>query len=148
MRRKIIALALTIGAVVFGVASPAAADTALLGTHLTGEAEVPGPGDDDASGRAVVIIDQDDDELCLFLRFSRVDGTLSGLHIHEAPAGEAGPVVVPFATPAASFTFQCVDVNGNLLDDIAANPSDYYLNLHSAPDFGPGAIRGQLDSLI
>jgi hypothetical protein len=31
-----------------------------------------------------------------------------------------------------------------LLDDIAANPQNYYINLHSTPTYPGGAIRGQL----
>lgn len=147
MRRKIAVFALAVGAMVTGVASPAVADDAVLRATLTGAAEAPGPGDPDASGRAWVFIDDDSNNLCLFLSFSNVDGTLSGLHIHEAPPGVAGPVVVPFAVPTGTSTFQCVNVADEaLLDDIAANPGDYYLNLHSQPDFGPGAIRGQLTS--
>jgi hypothetical protein len=29
-------------------------------------------------------------------------------------------------------------------DEIAGNPGQFYVNVHSSPDFGPGAIRGQL----
>jgi len=54
-------------------------------------------------------------------------------------------LVVPFANPTSNQTYQCVTVaNEDLLDDIAANPGNYYVNLHTQPNFGPGAIRGQL----
>ncbi len=125
--------------------SPAQAADAIISVTLTGAAERPGPGDPDASGSATIFIDDDTNRMCLFLRFSGVDGTLSGLHIHLAPPTSPGPIVVPFSVPTASPFFQCVLVpNEALLDNIAANPSQYYLNLHSTPSFGGGAIRGQL----
>ena len=34
-------------------------------------------------------------------------------------------------------------VDGDLVDDIRGNPTNYYVNIHSSV-FGPGAIRGQL----
>lgn len=37
--------------------------------------------------------------------------------------------------------------NEALLDNIGANPQQYYLNLHSTPLFPAGAIRGQLEPL-
>ena len=37
--------------------------------------------------------------------------------------------------------------NEALLDNIAANPQQYYINLHTLPNFAPGAIRGQLQRL-
>jgi hypothetical protein len=132
------------------LASPAVADDAYLIADLTGAAERPGPGDPDAFGRATITIDDETNRLCLTMWWRNVSGTLSGLHIHIAPPTGPGPIVVPFATPPASatFTYQCVVVeNEALLDNIAANPGQYYINLHSTPSFGPGAIRGQLRSL-
>jgi hypothetical protein len=147
MRRRIAVFALAVGAGLMGAVTPAVADDAVLTATLTGKAEAPGPGDPDASGTASIFIDDDTNQLCLFLEWSDVDGTLSGLHIHFAPPGSPGPVVVPFATPPtpSSSTFQCVAVaNEALLDNIAANPGQYYINLHSTPLFPGGAIRGQL----
>jgi hypothetical protein len=62
-----------------------------------------------------------------------------------APPESAGPIVVPFSNPTTNQFSQCVTVaNEALLDNIAANPQQYYINLHTQPFFGPGAIRGQL----
>jgi len=131
--------------------APAAAADARLYAVMTGAAERPGPGDPDAVGQAYITIDDSTDTLCLTLQYTRVDGTPSGLHIHLAPSTAAGPVVVPFSTPqrvgSGVFT-QCVTVEDEeLLDDIAARPRRYYINLHSSPSFGPGAIRGQLRAI-
>jgi len=145
MARRSALVALSLLALVATMAMPAHADDAILRATLTGAAERPGPGDPDASGSATVFIDDDTDKLCLLLTFANVDGTLSGLHIHLAPPTDAGPVVVPFAVPTGSRFFQCVAVaDERLLNNISVNPQRYYLNLHSSPNFGPGAIRGQL----
>ena len=132
-------------------ATPAGAADARIYTVLTGAAERPGPGDPDAIGRALITIDDETNQLCLTLQWANVDGTVSGLHIHIAPTTAPGPIVVPFATPPTASTgqtVQCVTVeNEALLDNIAANPQQYYINLHSTPSFGPGAIRGQLQGI-
>ncbi|HEX6595723.1 MAG TPA: CHRD domain-containing protein [Acidimicrobiales bacterium] len=143
----VVALAVVVGTT---VVPSAAADARIVAT-LTGAAERPGPGDPDAIGRAYITIDDETNTLCLALQYANVDGTLSGLHIHFAPPTDPGPVVVPFSVPSqqgSGVHYQCVVVeNEALLDNIAANPSQYYINLHSQPLFGPGAIRGQLQGI-
>ncbi|HEX2023273.1 MAG TPA: CHRD domain-containing protein, partial [Acidimicrobiales bacterium] len=125
--------------------SPAGADDATLVAFLTGAAERPGPGDPDAFGQATITINDAANQLCLALTWTAVDGTPSGLHIHVAPPTAPGPIVVPFATPGSTPFSQCVIVGDEaLLDNIAANPLQYYINLHSVPLYPGGAIRGQL----
>ncbi len=126
------------------------AEDATIVAYLTGAAERPGPGDPDALGLALITIDDAANQLCLAMVWDRVDGTLSGLHIHLAPPEARGPIAVPFATPptGSNRTFQCVTVaNEAVLDDIAENPEKYYINLHSTPLYPGGAIRGQLESI-
>jgi hypothetical protein len=151
IRKVALCLVLMSSAAMVASASPAAADDARIFTILTGAAERPNPGDRDAIGRAYITINDAANQLCLTLQWARVDGTLSGLHIHIAPPTSAGPIVVPFPTPpsASSGTYRrCVTVaNETLLDNIAANPSAYYINLHSTPRFPGGAIRGQLQRI-
>lgn len=117
-------------------------------TQLTGEAERPGPGDLDAHGHATVKVNPSDDSVCWVVTWNHVDGTVVAAHIH-GPVGteDPGPVVVPF------FMGTAFDGNGvhrgcasaaGWADDIVADPSMFYVNVHSAPSFGPGAVRGQL----
>lgn len=148
MKRKIAAFALAASfAGLLGV-SPAAADDARLYTVLTGAAERPGPGDPDGIGRAVITINDAANQLCLVLQFANVTLPTTGLHIHVAPTTSPGPIVVHFANPTTNQFTQCVTVeNETLLDDIAGNPQNYYLNLHTQPNFAPGAIRGQLQKI-
>ena len=52
--------------------------------------------------------------------------------------------MVPFNAPTSQNDYQCRVVgNEALLDNIAANPHQYYINLHNTP-FPGGALRGQL----
>jgi hypothetical protein len=126
----------------------AARPVVVLPTVLTGEAERPGPGDPDAIGVAVVVIIPRTDTICWALKWNRVDGTVTAAHIH-GPVGTdaAGPVVVPMFTDAAlagrGFHSACIR-SADWADAIAEDPGQFYVNVHSSPDFGPGAIRGQL----
>ena len=108
---------------------------------LSGSKEVPGPGDADGNGFALV--DLTDDELCLVVKANDIDPA-SAMHIHEGPAGQAGPVVIDLAKPNADGTaVQCVDVAPALAARIAAAPQNFYVNIHNAA-FPGGAVRGQL----
>jgi hypothetical protein len=152
MRRRVLVaagvLALLAGllaAVVPGVAT--ATDTTLLRARLNGANEVPGPGDPDGFGQAFLRLSSD--QVCFALEWSDIGQPTRG-HIHFAPVGVAGPIVVPFfeALPgslpdAMASARGCVAADPALIAKIRDNPGDYYVNLHDAT-FPAGAIRGQL----
>jgi hypothetical protein len=149
MRTK---LAVLVGGVVLALVplGTATADNGgrALSTTLTGAEEAPLPGDPNASGRADLTLNQGQNEVCFDISWADVDGTVFAGHIHIAPAGVAGPIVVPLfagsfaGTDAVSGCVEGVDTD--LIKAIRQNPSAYYVNIHSQPGFAGGAARGQL----
>lgn len=115
-----------------------------LQTDLFGAEEVPGPGDPDGSGDATITVRPGKNaQVCWDVSVEDVETPTAG-HLHEAPAGVAGPVVVAFSNAAGSFDFAgCAPVSKELAKDVIKNPADYYVNVHNAP-FPAGAVRGQL----
>jgi hypothetical protein len=117
-----------------------------LTATMTGANEVPGPGDADGMGTASFRLRKGQAQICAELKVSNILLPAIAAHIHQAPAGVAGPVVVPLPTPdAAGMSAGCVTVQRSLVEAILANPAGFYANVHTT-DFPAGAIRGQLGS--
>ncbi len=82
---------------------------------------------------------------------NRNNETFVAGHIHQAPAGVAGPVVVPlFVAPAPPTSARHIKQSGVATPNagttgagLCADPSAYYVNYHTTA-FPAGAIRGQL----
>jgi hypothetical protein len=109
---------------------------------LTGEAENPA-GDPAATGTATIRLRAGQGQLCYQVAAQNLPPAAAA-HIHRAAAGTAGPVVVPLATPSAAGTASgCATVTRTLTTAILANPTSYYVNVHTA-EFPAGAVRGQL----
>ena len=139
------------------VAAPAAAKdlgqkfgTGEVGT-FSGSVEVPA-GDPDASGTALIRLNVAEGLVCFKLVVRGAD-PLTAAHIHQAPAGQPGPVVVPLTTPAASGSDTsvqqskgCVSADPALISTIKANPSQFYVNVHNKA-FPAGVVRAQLRTL-
>jgi CHRD domain len=149
MRTLLAALAVVLMAAV-AVTGVAAADDGgrPLSTALTGAEEAPGPGDPDATGQADLRFNQGQNEVCFDISWSAVDGTVFAGHIHVGPAGAAGPVVVTLFTGSLAGTDSvsgCAqNVDPELIKAIRHDPTAYYVNVHSRPNFPAGAVRGQL----
>ena len=150
MRKTLIAAlaAATVLVAVTASTAFAARPVFVFTTQLTGEAERPLVGDLDAHGHATVAIFPDTDTICWVVTWNHVDGTVVASHIH-GPIGteDAAPVIVPFfmGTEFAGTGMHrgCV-VSAEWADAIAESPEMFDVHVHSLPDFGPGAIRGQL----
>jgi hypothetical protein len=115
---------------------------------FSGSVEVPA-GDPDASGTALIRLNVAEGLVCFKLTVRGAD-PLTAAHIHQAPAGVAGPVVVPLVTPAASPSDPsvqqskgCVSADPTLIATIKANPSQFYANVHDKA-FPAGVVRAQL----
>jgi hypothetical protein len=137
-------------AVALSVVSPAGAGTGgrPLATTLTGAEEAPGPGDPDATGQADLRLNQGKKRVCFDVSWAGIDGTVFAGHIHIAPPGVPGPIVVGLFTGSFAGTdavSDCVaNVDRDLIKAIRKDPSAYYVNVHSNPNFANGAVRGQL----
>jgi hypothetical protein len=132
-------LALTAGLVFAGVAM---AGGRPMSIELTGAAEAPGPGDPDGSGTASFTFNPGTGEVCYDYSVTGV-APLAAAHIHVAPAGSPGPVVIPLEPTSPTGGSGCVTADRDLIVAILQNPTAYYFNVHNA-DFPAGALRGQL----
>lgn len=112
---------------------------------LTGAEEAPGPGDPDGIGLAVLRLNPGTEQVCFDITVENITLPATGAHIHEAPAGSPGPIVVPLTAPdETGHSSGCVEADREEILEIIREPEEYYVNVHTLPDFGPGAVRGQL----
>ena len=114
--------------------------------EMSGAEEAPGPGDPDGSGVANITINLNKRQVCFALMVENI-APATAAHIHIAPPGEPGPIVVPLNPPPTdgSSTGCANNVDRRLLRNILRNPGAYYVNVHNE-EFPAGAVRGQLSS--
>ena len=145
MRTRIATFLVATAAVLALTASPASAEPVLFRVTLTPQT-VPTGGDPAGSGFAVVIVDDERDLICATV-FARGGTPAVAVHIHKAPTGVIGPHAVdlnnPIGVAEASVSSGCYTAPEAVLDDILANPSNYYVNVHNV-GFLLGSVRGQL----
>jgi hypothetical protein len=146
MSRKtsLFGLAMTAGLAVAVTATAALAQDAgrRLTVTMTGAAEAPNAGDPDGSGTATFTINAGQNEICYTLTVAGIDPATAA-HIHKAPAGSPGPVVVPLEAPSDGSSEACVTVARDVIVAILADRAGYYVNVHNA-EYPGGALRGQL----
>jgi hypothetical protein len=157
MGRRLVSIAVltlvlsAVGAVMTATSALADEKSATFTIQLSGAAEVcptaPGTCGGPGTGTATITIDRNARTLCYAITSQNVALPLLAAHIHAAPAGAAGPVVVPlFTEPVNAATVGPTCLTGldkHLLKDIIRNPENYYVNVHNAV-FPNGAVRGQL----
>lgn len=105
---------------------------------LSGANEVPA-ADPDGSGIAVVSFSG---TTVHYSVLAQNIGAPTMAHIHRGAAGTNGPVVIGFDVNTLS-NGSAAGVDQALINEIVANPSGFYVNVHNA-EFPNGAIRGQL----
>jgi len=109
---------------------------------LGGASEVPGPGDPDGTGSFKMTLNPGKSEICYTLTWNGIDGATAA-HIHRAPIGEAGPVVVPLEVSNTGSSNDCITIDKDLAREIMHNPEMFYVNVHNET-YPSGAIRAQL----
>jgi hypothetical protein len=113
-------------------------------TTLSGAEEVP-PADPDGTGFAAITLNVGQQTVCWELSVSNIVQATAA-HIHAAPAGFNGGIVVPLSPPTTGTSSGCaLGVNPTLIQAIIDHPELYYVNVHNA-QFPGGAVRGQLSN--
>jgi len=113
-----------------------------LTANLTGAVEVPGPGDVDGKGKAILELSSVQDKLCYKLRVEGIDEA-NMAHIHLGAAGVAGGVAVKLDPPTGGSSANCTQIAPEVTQGLMKMPGDYYVNVHNAA-FPNGAVRGQI----
>ena len=123
--------------------SPEPAAVSRLEATLSGPEEVPGPGDPDGTGSAIVDFQMDKGQICFELIVDKINPATAA-HIHKGAKGVAGDIVIELAPPPSEGSSkECVEAETSLLQSILDDPASFYVNVHNA-EFPKGAVRGQL----
>ncbi|NNE72905.1 MAG: CHRD domain-containing protein [Acidimicrobiales bacterium] len=148
---SIAAIGLTAGVAVSSIGIAGAAHGgALTEGSFSGRAEVAADatnnrivGDPNGRGNAYVF-STGEGIVCYVLEVDKIEPATAA-HIHAAPTGANGPVVVALSPPTTGTSAGCVDTgDAELAADITLNsPGDYYVNVHNTTYPG-GAVRAQL----
>jgi CHRD domain-containing protein len=140
MRRLSLLAALVLAVVLIAAVPVVAAPRATLEASLTGEKEVPGPGDKDGRGEADVKVYKA--KVCYELEVERIKPATAA-HIHRGGPNVAGDIVVELKAPTDGSSEGCKAISNELSKKLREHPGRYYVNVHNEP-YPDGAIRGQL----
>lgn len=143
--RKLLVVMGTVALVALTAIPVGAGDVASYTVDLDGASEVP-PADPDGTGTVTLQLGTVSNEVCVDeLTFANI-ATPTLFHIHEAPVGVNGPIVVDLV-PALTSVPYCAVVDAALMAELITAPEGFYLNIHNQ-DFPGGVIRGQLPGQI
>jgi CHRD domain len=141
MRRLTLLAALVLAVVLIAAVPVVASESrATLEASLTGEKEVPDPGDPNGRGEAEVKVHKE--KVCYELEVERIKPA-NAAHIHEGGPSVAGEVVVELKAPTDGSSEGCKAISEQLSKKLREHPSHYYVNVHNEP-YPDGAVRGQL----
>ena len=145
IRYRLLSLLAFAALAVFNVGS-ASAQGWHLSAVLVGGHETPAAGHPTAYGTAAVTFrGVNYTQVCVTFVVTGLP-VPTAAHIHRGFGPQAGPIVVVLATPVAGdpgFSSRCVVITAALSTEIRANPTKFYINVHTGAHPG-GAIRGQL----
>lgn len=148
---------LALGLLLAVTTSPAMAAMITATATLDGLQEVP-PNASTATGTATFTIDDVTGDYTYSMDVDGIDafainaGLAGGIHIHQAPVGLNGPIVINVASDRTSltipafgmFSFTAAGTVGDVNAIVTAlTAGDLYINVHTE-DYPGGEIRGQL----
>ena len=142
-KRRTRTAALTLAAAAAFTLVGSAAATAAPAIPLTIGQETPKP--DAAGAHGSFSYEIGEGELCYTLDVTGLSTPATAAHVHLAPRNLPGDVVIPLVVEnATSFSVDtCVPADQAVLDGIAEDPGNYYVNVHNSQN-PRGEIRGQL----
>jgi hypothetical protein len=119
---------------------------------MTGALEVfPNIGDPDGLATGTITLDDVTGGISWNINYSNLEATLSGFHIHTGAAGVNGSVLVSLGTATSggpgTLISSTTTTVGNITS-IFANPTGFYVNIHTTPTYPNGAVRGQLGVVV
>jgi predicted outer membrane repeat protein len=134
----------------FALIGPDAASNLLFTATLDGMQQVP-PNDSPATGNATLMLSPDQTMLCFGLSFANLESPPMAAHLHNAPAGQNGPI----ATDVNGDNIELADLPQDTSDTVGPQTfmvndqfvsqllqGNIYANMHTAA-FPEGEIRGQ-----
>ena len=159
MRRSlasVVLMMLTVIAVASIMMRSARTDTIVFTAQMFASQETPPVSNADlnAFGNVTVVLDTTNNTANFVWSVNNVAASFIILsHIHEGPAGVAGPVrvdsgitpatAIPVVNGSASFSKAGIAASAAQISAIIANPGGFYFNVHSNLNTG-GVVRGQL----
>lgn len=153
MARRFVISGLALAAVI-AVGAVAIAGGRPLSTPLFGSEERTATGaqagDPDGVGNAVLTLNAGREDVCWELSWENLQAPVTRAHIHEAPAGSNGGIVVSLfeaqSYPGTGSATGCDigDATRDEIQRISKNPEAFYVNIHNGEHPG-GAIRGQIE---
>jgi hypothetical protein len=132
-----------VGTALSAAVAPAQAEQFTL--TMTGNQEVPNPGDPDGFASGTLTIDPATNQVSWNFTHSGI-ATPTMMHIHIGAAGVSGGVIVNLGVATSGGPGTLVNqttTSATNVNNILANPTGYYVNIHNA-QFPGGAVRGQL----
>src|SRR3712207_6825523 len=115
MKRLTLLATLVLAAALVTAVPAVAAPLATLEASLTGEKEVPGPGDKDGSGHAVVKVYEA--RVCYTLEVQGIKPATAA-HIHRGGPSVAGPIGVTLQAPTNGSSSGCVAISRALSTEL------------------------------
>lgn len=106
---------------------------------MAGADEVPTAGDPEGGGQASITFEivgtvgiaGQNSQVCWDLVYRGI-APPDFAHIHRGAAGVSGSIVVEIPAPNASDARGCRGIQKELADEIVANPSNFYVDVHNA----------------
>jgi hypothetical protein len=127
-------------------AGPALAEEVRVTGSGSGAEEAPDPGEEGATIEADFTIDTESGAITYTVSVAGNAEEAMAAHIHRAPPGEAGDVVVELDAAAVNSGQEATaEADPAVAAEIAASPADFYVNAHSA-SFPGGFARAQLEA--